>query len=255
MSEKPFGIDVSQHQGNMDWEVVAAYSPKVCFAGIRAGISWGYVDKNFKYNWSEARKVGIARTAYHVIYPDSPPQKQMESFVNLMDGDFGELPPTIDAELTRDRGYAVIASVLIQCLSLLENMTGIRPMIYTRANWIDEHITGPCNQPPSWLNAYDYWLAQYLRRPEEHSGPPDLPRGVDRKRCIIHQTSERGAPIGSEARQQDYNRWQGDLDSFYAYANILPAEENVEEPPPSELTLEERVTAIEEAARKQGWSV
>ncbi len=69
MSEKPFGIDVSRWQGNINWDAVAINKRNVKFVGIRATISWGYVDSWFNRNWVEAKRVGIYRSAYHVVYP------------------------------------------------------------------------------------------------------------------------------------------------------------------------------------------
>ena len=251
MGDKPFGIDISQHQGKMKWDDVAAHSPKVEFAGIRSGISWGYTDKWFSFNWAEAKRVAIPRTAYHVIYPDAPANRQVDKIMLLLGGDNGELPITLDCELDRGQHFSKIAATIFQCAVLLEDKTGKKPIIYSRANWVDLHITGS-GSPPNWLNDYDYWLAQYLRDPKEHPGPPNLPKGVSRNRVIIHQTSERGAPIGSQASQQDYNRWQGDLDSFYRYIGKTAPPDDV---PTTPLTLEERIERLERAARQNGWQL
>ena len=251
MSDKPLGIDISQHQGKMNWDIVAAHHPKVEFVGIRSGISWGYTDKWFSFNWAEAKRVGIPRTAYHVIYPASSANRQVDKIIELLGGDNGELPITLDIELDHGQHFSKIAAKTYQCAVLLENKTGKKPIIYSRANWVDLHITGTGNVP-NWLNDYDYWLAQYLREPREHPGPPTLPKGVSRNRVIIHQTSERGAPIGSQAKMQDYNRWQGDLASFYNYIGKTTP---LDEPPPEPLTLEERIQRLEGAARQNGWQI
>jgi len=56
--------------------VITSHQPEVIFAGIRAAVSWGYQDAWFQYNWQEARRVGIVRMAYQVVYPsDMPPAR------------------------------------------------------------------------------------------------------------------------------------------------------------------------------------
>ena len=259
MSEKPFGIDVSKYQGKIDWDVVAAHAPKVVFTGIRATVNWGYTDSWFDRNWSEAKRVGILRTAYHVIFPGESASRQVNHFINTVGSDLGELPLTLDIELDHGMSYTEIRDNLFACATLVENQTGRKPIIYSRALWIDEHVTGPAGKVPKWLNEYDWWLAHYLRSSEEHPGPPRLPKGVDRERCIIHQTGDHTVGFGVESKMLDYNRWQGDLESLYRYAGTTAEELEVEPQPPSledrVLALEAQLKALQEAARSQGWSV
>ena len=245
MSDLPLGIDVSKWQGKIEWDVVGAHIPKVEFTGIRASINYGYTDTWFARNWVEAKRVRIPRTAYHVVYPGTSPEKQIDHFMQVVGNDFGELPLTLDVELDHRLHYTKIAACVLQCAALIESRSGNKPLIYSRALWVDAYITGQGRTPPSWLNDYDWWLALYTRTGEEHAGPPSLPRGVDRGRCKIHQTSQKGEPIGVESKQLDYNRWQGDLKSLQAYIGKTP------EPEP--LTLEERVKRLEDSARSHGW--
>lgn len=257
MSDKPFGIDVSKYQGKIDWDVVAAHNPKVRFTGIRATINWGYTDGWFQRNWSEAKRVGILRTAYHVVYPGESADRQISHLLNTVGSDLGELPLSLDVELDHSLSYSKIAACIFQCVTLLENRSGKKPIIYSRALWIDEHVTGPGKTPPEWLDQYDWWLAQYLKTPDEHPGPPNLPKGVSRENVIIHQNTQKGNPFGVETKQLDYDRWQGDLASLYNYAGVTPPDS-----PQKPSTLEERVAALEtqlktlqDTARSQGWSV
>lgn len=53
------GIDVSVHQGMLDWKAIknaAAGSVKIDFAFIKATEGRTKVDKYFKYNWEQAEK-------------------------------------------------------------------------------------------------------------------------------------------------------------------------------------------------------
>ncbi|NSW53312.1 MAG: hypothetical protein HPY85_12475 [Anaerolineae bacterium] len=218
-ADLPFGIDVSRWQGTINWNVIAAHVPKVEFVAIRAALSWGYTDTYFAYNWAEARRVGIPRSAYHVIYPDEDPVRQMSYFLNVVGDDLGELPLTIDVELDRDVPPATYRLRLKAALDYIENTVNRRPIIYSRASFINTWVTGS-DTPPSWYNFYDWWLAQYLLSGEEHPGPPTLPRGVMRSRVIIHQTSDRGEPFGVESGALDYNRWQFALGHLDHYAGL-----------------------------------
>jgi GH25 family lysozyme M1 (1,4-beta-N-acetylmuramidase) len=233
---KPFGIDVSRYQGVINWDVVAAHIPKVEFVGIRAAISWGYVDPFFKSNYAEAKRVGIPRTAYHVIYPKEDPIRQMNHFISVMDGDWGDLNPVIDVELSHNATPREYRDNLLTALNYLHSKTGRRAIIYSRATFIDWNVTGTSLNSnavaPAWYNDYDWWLAQYLSSGVEHQGPPTLPIGVTRDRVIIHQTSEKGIPIGMpQAGALDYNRWQPEarltVEEYVAqFTSPPPPEEN-----------------------------
>ena len=211
---KPFGIDVSRHDSPLDWDAIAQHDPLVEFVGIRATISWGYIDAWFAQNWREAKRVGIPRAAYHVVYPDQSVDSQIDHFLQIVGSDLGEFPLVLDVELNRGVGCATVRSSVLGCSKKIQKDTGRKPIIYSRASFVDYYVTGQGFVPPSWLNEHDWWLAQYLKIAEEHPGPPDLPRGVNRERVIIHQTSDKAEPFGlapgTICTAFDYNRWQLD---------------------------------------------
>ena len=227
-ADLPFGIDVSRYQGIINWDVVAAHTnPTVRFVAIRAAISWGYKDTYFDRNWSESRRVGIPRTAYHVIYPTEDPIAQMEHFLNCVGDDYGEMPLSLDVELSHDATPSQYQTNLLRALQHLQDRTQRKPIIYSRASFINAYVTGSGNTPPSWYQDYDWWLAQYLLSGVEHPGPPTLPDGVPRSRVIIHQTSDRGEPIGVESSALDYNRWQFELAHLEHYTGLsIPRSES-----------------------------
>ena len=218
MAEKPFGIDVSRWQGSINWDAVAINERKVLFSGIRATISWGYVDSWFNRNWTEAKRVGIARAAYHVLYPGVSAKRQMDNFLKVVGDDLGELPLVLDVELSHNKSTSEITNSILQCASIIEAKTDRKPIIYSRASFIDKYVTGT-RSPGAWLNQFDWWLAHYLRSGEEHAGPPSLPKGVSRNRCIIHQTTPSGESFGTQSKTLDYNRWQFDKNHYSAYVN------------------------------------
>ncbi len=58
-----YGIDVSGHQGLIDWRAVAA--DDIDFAYIKASEGGDFVDDMFARNWREAAAAGVDRGAYH----------------------------------------------------------------------------------------------------------------------------------------------------------------------------------------------
>jgi GH25 family lysozyme M1 (1,4-beta-N-acetylmuramidase) len=252
---KPFGIDLSRYQGNINWDKVASHEKNVLFAGIRAAISWGYVDPWYGRNFAEARRVGIARAPYHVFYPLQDPIRQAEHFWKTVQdsGGMGELPLVSDVELEHNATPAQFKKNLLAHLKHLEQLSGRKPIIYSRASFIDYYVTGLGVTPPAWYEDYDWWLAGYLLSGEEHPGPVALPLGVPRERVVIHQTSDRGdgKAFGMESYALDYNRWQFDEAHFREYIKA-------EQPPVNdEITALKAIIATQNeviAEQKQGFA-
>src|SRR5437016_13909496 len=72
------GIDVSHHQGPIDWDAVA--SDGVTFAYIKASEGGDYQDRRFKENWLGARHAGVLAGAYHFFTFCKDGAAQAENF-------------------------------------------------------------------------------------------------------------------------------------------------------------------------------
>lgn len=90
------GIDVSQHQGSIDWQRVAA--DNVQFAVIKATEGGDHVDRNFAANFAAARKAGLAVGAYHFFTFCRPGAEQAANFLATVPRDQPVLPPVVDIE-------------------------------------------------------------------------------------------------------------------------------------------------------------
>jgi lysozyme len=59
------GVDVSSHQGDIDWMLLGASG--VAFAYIKATEGGDFRDKHFPKNWSGAKAASMPRGAYHFL--------------------------------------------------------------------------------------------------------------------------------------------------------------------------------------------
>jgi len=218
--DRLFGIDVSQYQGVLNWDEIGSHIPDVAFAGIRAGISWGYTDKWFNRNWVEAKRVGIPRTAYHVFYPLENVDAQVNSLVKTVGSDIGELPITADIELHHGASNSQFSSNLKRYLEAIEKAFGRRPIIYSRASFIDPFVGDGFTKP--YGNSYKWWMAHYWKGGVEMTDPPAIPRNVDRSNVIIHQNGDRFKAIGGVSSSMDFNRWLKSVDEFNALCKGTP---------------------------------
>ena len=96
------GIDISKHNGNIDWQKVKAQG--IDFAIIRAG--YGKVisqkDQNFEKNYAGAKAAGIPVGAYWYSYALTPAEAVAEAltFMKAIEGKKFEYPVWLDVEET-----------------------------------------------------------------------------------------------------------------------------------------------------------
>ena len=90
------GIDVSHHQGAIDWTEVA--EANVAFAVIKASEGGDYVDEEFAGNFAAARAAGLAVGAYHFFTFCRPGAEQATNFLAQVPLTVPQLPPAVDIE-------------------------------------------------------------------------------------------------------------------------------------------------------------
>lgn len=96
------GIDVSQHNGIIDWDKVKA-SGKVDFVILRCGFGREHsrqIDRTFERNYAECKRVGLPVGVYHYSYADSAAdaEKEAEFCLKLISGKQLEFPVWFDVE-------------------------------------------------------------------------------------------------------------------------------------------------------------
>lgn len=151
------GIDVSRHQGEIDWQAVARAGTR--FAFIKATDGGDYLDPLFQQNWRLSREAGIPRAAYHFMYWCRPADEQVAWFAANVPPDPDALPPVLDLEwnngsrcrptLSRDE---VLEKVRIM-LAGMEAHTGKVPIIYTDINFHRDILEGVQLDNPMWLRS------------------------------------------------------------------------------------------------------
>jgi lysozyme len=142
------GIDVSHHQGKIDWAKVRADG--VAFAFIKASEGKDHVDSAFKANWAAAQAAGVRRGAYHFFTFCSPGAAQADHFASTVGGSFGELAPVADVEFVGNCGAAPpdeqIRVELALFMQAIERASGKKPLLYftseSRRRLLDSRFAG-----------------------------------------------------------------------------------------------------------------
>ena len=146
------GIDVSHHQGQIEWPAVRAAG--VAFAFIKASEGADHRDREFGRNWDGARQAGVARGAYHFFTFCTPGAAQAENFISAVGGSFGELPPVADVEFAGNcRQWESIDRIREELRSFLERLeesAQARPVLYFTADAHARILQGHFDGYPIW---------------------------------------------------------------------------------------------------------
>ena len=156
------GIDVSNYQGDIDWEVLSN-EEDISFVFIKATEGSSFVDKKFKYNYEQARKNGLYVGAYHFFSYDSEGKTQAENFIKTVKAFNGMLPPVIDLEFYGDKmknppKKKDVDTQLKVLLEKLENHYGKKPIIYASEISYALYLANDYEE-------YDIWISNFATKP------------------------------------------------------------------------------------------
>jgi GH25 family lysozyme M1 (1,4-beta-N-acetylmuramidase) len=258
---EPWIVDVSRYQAIIDppretkhvsWQTM--WDKGIRVAAIRATVGNYYKDAEFHYNFEQAQAAGITPTAYIANTPENKADSQVKWFSDYLGNKNIKFPVVLDCELDRNQTQQTITANIEKCLKLLEEKFGVTPMIYTRKSWWDVYVL----KSSKWKN-YPGWFAWY---------PDDLNYPVLPKQFCPRDWIVDGIPqwtiwqkwADSCGKGKEYGAWSSGLDlSWY---NGTPAYFDTQfgtnisgitpEPPlpPTPSTIEQRVTSIENAIKK-----
>ncbi|QIX28397.1 hypothetical protein ncot_18720 [Nocardioides sp. JQ2195] len=126
------GIDVSHHQGAIDWDRVAGDG--IDFAYLKATEGGGFTDDRFVSNASSAHRAGLRVGGYHYYTLCSPPEPQAAHFVDVLAQARTDLPPVVDLELIGNcdppPDRATLRADVETFVDRVEDATGTEVVVY-----------------------------------------------------------------------------------------------------------------------------
>ncbi len=129
------GVDVSHHQGQIDWDRVRRDG--IEFAYLKATEGSSFVDPRFVTNAREAAGAGLRVGGYHYFTLCSPGAPQAEHFATTLAaaGEKLRMPPVVDLELIGNCADPPPREDLVAqvrgFLDVVEARTGRRVVVYT----------------------------------------------------------------------------------------------------------------------------
>jgi lysozyme len=151
------GIDVSKHQGAIDWKRVSRMKKNdisISFAFIKATEGISRQDQKFEENWKHSEQAGLLRGAYHFYYPSRDANKQADNFITNVKLSPGDLPPVVDIEHSNGKSKTKICEDLKVFLDRVEKRYKVKPIIYTNINFFSTYLEGSFDSYPLWIAGY-----------------------------------------------------------------------------------------------------
>lgn len=177
------GIDLSHHNGEIDFERVAKADADVGFIYLKATEGTDYIDPRFIRNSYDALRSGHYVGVYHFFRYDRDGELQALNFLSAMRGRSFELPPAVDVEDWGNPDGQATATIVERLRAFLTRLEteGYSPVIYTNLEGYHRLIKGNFDDYPLWIASF--------------SNPPlDVDPG--NSRWTIWQYSHRGSVPG-----------------------------------------------------------
>jgi lysozyme len=194
------GIDVSHHNGVIDWAKVAADGVAYAYAKATEGVNTK--DSQFNVNYLGMKQNQILRGAYHFFHPELDASSQATNFLSLVSRlTPDDLTPAIDVEVDDGQSASAITVAVQAWLDKVEQQLGRTPLIYTSASFWNTRL-GATDA----FARYPLWVAHYTNR-----AAPNIPQGFSD--YTFWQYSESGTVSGISGNV-DMDRFQGTIDDL-----------------------------------------
>lgn len=212
------GVDVSKWQATVDWTKVKAAGIEYAFARISDGTT--YPDAYFDSNYKGIKAAGMIRGSYQYFRPSEDPVPQANLVLSKLKAagglTAGDLPVVLDLETTGGASASTIVKNMNTWLSMVQQGTGRRPIIYTGSYFWDGSVLS------SQHTQYPLWTAHYTS-----ASCPLVPNPWNKWHFWQYTSSGKVNGISGNA---DMNRFDGtlaDLKDFINKSVIQPPDAGV----------------------------
>lgn len=157
------GIDVSKHNGSIDWNKVKDDGIEFAIIRIGYGGSEPVKDERFEENYKNAKANGLKVGTYLYSYANSESDVEAEvnSILKWLDGKTFDLPFYLDVEDNKKQGKLSVNELTNYVYNICERIekAGYFTGIYASKNWLETKLD--MNK----LNRFTVWLAQWSSNP------------------------------------------------------------------------------------------
>ncbi|MGV6810365.1 MAG: GH25 family lysozyme [bacterium] len=198
------GLDISHHQGDIDWE--ALKDTPYQFVYIKATEGGDYIDRRFSENWQQAQAIGWITGAYHFFTFCRSGEEQAENFLLNVPKTASLLPPAIDIEFAGNCKKILTKSELHKELddfiSIISSFYEQTPIIYAPKRAYKAYFAGEIRYE------HAFWARDMIKEPE-------LPDGRD---WLFWQYASNARLTGIDSLV-DLNVFQGSEKAFRQFVD------------------------------------
>ncbi|MCM1005995.1 MAG: hypothetical protein NC402_06850 [Prevotella sp.] len=151
------GVDLSQHNGEVDFQKVAEDS--ISFVWLKASEGETITNKTFSENYTKAEKAGLAVGAYHFFRFDCDGVAQALNLCKVLEGRRPPMGVAIDVELENNAKGEDDVLVISRLESMVDylDMRGLPVTIYTNKEGYSRFIKNHLENYPLWICSFrDY---------------------------------------------------------------------------------------------------
>ena len=154
-----WGIDMSHHQSDVEWEKLSKFKPNFIFFKATEGST--HVDTKYIQNYANARKEGIIVGTYHFFSYKSSGKAQAEHFLSVAEFKSGDLPLVLDAEYARYMpSPKIVSKELIDFIKTVNQKTGKKPIVYCNNRYFKQYLEAELK------NEYILWICDFQKEPD-----------------------------------------------------------------------------------------
>lgn len=204
------GIDVSKHQGAIDWKKVKNDGIEFAILRIGYGGSVPVKDEKFEENYTNAKANGLDVGVYIYSYADSESdvKKEYEAVINWLGNRYLDLPVYYDVEDKKMSGLSkkILSNYIKTFCDKIEN-AGYWAGIYANKNWLETKLD------MNYLKDYTVWLAQWTTNPTYQGSyavwqysSDDSVDGINGRVDMNWQLKELGGKIGTSSSSSESSK-------------------------------------------------
>ena len=147
------GIDISSHQGHIDWEKVSS-DENIRFVYIKATEGSTYRSPHYPHNITHARRSGLLVGSYHYLTTTSSIDEQFENFSTFALRSIQDLVPMLDVEVRGNWSRSQLIDSVDKFCQLVKLHFGVKPMIYSTMGFYNKNLTPHFNKYRLYIGRY-----------------------------------------------------------------------------------------------------
>jgi len=144
-------IDVSHHNGTINWTKVASDGVKGVYIKLTEGTS--FLSPTAYQNYLGAKNAGLRVGFYHYALADNDPIKEVDFFLDKLGTMKVDLPHCLDLEENKGKSKAQVNAFGLKWLDYLQKKTGITGILYAGLSFLGNFTSA--------MSKYPLWVARY----------------------------------------------------------------------------------------------